>query len=74
MVMARVILLGIVVIVGIVMAYIGKIVINALQSAFEGIVTLSTLEAALMILIPYILLIYIAIIRPVVDFWASRKD
>ncbi len=74
MVMARVVLLGIVVVVGIIIAYAFKTVINSLQTAFSSVVTLTTLESALLVLIPYIILVYLAIIRPIVDFWRSRRD
>lgn len=79
MIMARVIILAVVVVVSMFLAWIFRSVtdsmLSAIQTTFTDIgITASTFEIAIITLIPYIALVYLAIVRPVVDFWANRKD
>jgi hypothetical protein len=72
--MARGLVLGIVVMVSMVIAYVFKGVVSDLLTAIKSVVTVTTFEAALIVLMPYIALVYLAIVRPIVDFWSSRRD
>jgi len=74
MIMARGLVLGIVVMVSMVIAYVFKGVVSDLLTAIKSVVTVTTFEAALIVLMPYIALVYLAIVRPIVDFWSSRRD
>jgi len=74
MIMARVLVLGIVIVVSMVIAYVFKAIVGDMLTAIQGIVTVTTFEAALIVLMPYIALVYLAIVRPVVDFWSTRRE
>ncbi len=79
MIMARVIILGIVVVISMFIAWIFRSVtasvVTAMQDTFSDLgITMSTFEASIVILMPYIALVYLAVVKPIVDFWSTRKD
>ncbi len=74
MIMARVIILAVVVVVSMVIAYLFKGITGQLLTTIQDGVGCTTWEAVIITLMRYIALVYLAVVRPVVDFWEDRRD
>jgi len=69
--------------IGMVIMFIPAVVIaTTCRSAVSGIVTpiadatglLSDFEVAMMLIIPYMILVYLAIVNPIINFWSSLRS
>jgi len=70
-VLARLIAIAFMMLPAIIFATIAKNILTAVLTQMSGITGMSTFESALALVIPYIILVYCAIYRPIVNFWKT---
>lgn len=73
MMLARLLAIAIGIIPMLIMATIAKSITDAMLSAVSGISGMTTFETGMAMAVPYLILVYCAIYRPIVNFWQTLQ-